>query len=77
MRFFFQSNMNVVQSCPKTEEEIGKARARMACGHDSNRRDRYMCIPDKDLKSLKEFCLLEIMGLQEEGINFFYMYPAL
>nr|XP_022287129.1 uncharacterized protein LOC111099912 [Crassostrea virginica] len=61
------SNINVVRVCPKTEEEIEKARKRMKCGNDLYGRNRYMCLPDKKLKSLKEFCFNDVMGLQEKG----------
>lgn len=67
-QFSFQSNINVERMCPNTEEEIEKARKRMKCGNDLYGRNRYMCLPDKKLKSLKEFCFNDVMGLQEKGI---------
>ncbi|XP_062607477.1 uncharacterized protein LOC134269299, partial [Saccostrea cucullata] len=58
----------VVDSCPLSQEKTTEAATRLGCDEDENRRSRYVCVPNKNLTVLIEFCFTKtIVGIYEKG----------
>ncbi|XP_062577819.1 uncharacterized protein LOC134239672 [Saccostrea cucullata] len=63
-----------VNSCPKNRSEWYTAGARLNCSYDGNNTLQYLCIPNKNITTLLEFCYDRIMGFNEKG-NCLLLYP--
>ncbi|XP_062600090.1 uncharacterized protein LOC134261696 [Saccostrea cucullata] len=63
-----------VDSCPKNQWEWYTAGARLNCSYDENNILQYLCIPNKNITTLIEFCYDRTMELIEKG-NCLLLYP--
>ena len=66
-------DMNDVEKCPRSLSEKEEASLRLGCGNDKYGNNQYVCVPNEEKSSLKEYCHNDIMGLfPESKLNLIY-----
>ena len=66
--------MNPVNICPKTTEEVHKSSRMLNCSKDEYGNNQYLCLPNVEKTSLVEFCHTGTMGLQPDGMKLTLFY---